>query len=37
MDDNETTGCIGCIGCLWFFWIISGNVAMILVLLAIIL
>ena len=37
MDDDGTIGCIGCIGCLWFFWIISGNVAMILVLLAIIL
>jgi hypothetical protein len=37
MDDDGTVGCIGCIGCLWFFWIISGNVAMILVLLAIIL
>ena len=36
MDEEGTIGCIWCIGCLWFFWIISGNIAMILVLLTII-
>ena len=31
-DKSDTLGCIGCIGCLWFFGLISGDTALIIIL-----
>lgn len=31
-DKSDTLGCIGCIGCLWFFGVISGDTALIIIL-----